>query len=498
MQATTAPTLERLLTGVEANIRVHTDVPLTSIATDSRRVLPGSLFFCLPGAHVDGHAYAAAAIAAGARAVVASREVEIPPGIGLAIVGDTHEALSRAAAEFYHHPSAALTCVGTTGTNGKTTTTLLLEAIMQAAGLRFGIIGTLGAQLREPSGDLRTLEELEHTTPLAHDLQRLLAVFANAGADGAAIEVSSHALALHRADDVEFDVAVLTNITHDHLDFHNTFDEYRAAKRRLFQTPDSRAKPPLRAALNADDEEGRYLAASMKARLTFGIDNDAALLNATGLTLDARGSTFFVKALRPSSFRVNLPGPFNVSNAMAAITAACALDVDPEAIAEGLQTVSAVPGRMTAISAGDISVYIDYAHTPDGLQEVLRAARRLTTNRLICVFGCGGNRDRAKRPLMGKTAAALADRLIVTSDNPRDEDPAAIIAEITKGIAGQHEVVEDRAQAIERAIGEARPGDVIVIAGKGHETHQIVGDRRIPFSDAAVAHAALEKAASCR
>ncbi len=498
MQATTAPTLERLLTAADANIRAHADIPVTSIATDSRRVLPGALFFCLPGAHADGHVFVAAAIAAGARAIVASREIEIPADVGLAIVDDTHVALSRAAAEFYHHPSAALTCVGITGTNGKTTTTLLLEAIMQAAGLRFGVIGTLGAQLRERSGDLRTLEELEHTTPLAHDLQRLLAAFAGAGADGAAIEVSSHALSLHRADDVEFDVAVLTNVTHDHLDFHQTLDDYRAAKRRLFQTSVSRRKQPLRAALNADDEEGRRLAASMKARLTFGVDNDAALLNATGVTLDARGSTFFIKALRPASFRVNLPGPFNVSNAMAAIAAACALDVDPEAIAEGLQTVSAVPGRMMAISTGDISVYVDYAHTPDGLQQVLRAARGLTKNSLICVFGCGGNRDRAKRPLMGKTAAALADRLIVTSDNPRDEDPAAIIADITEGIAGQHDVVEDRAEAIERAISEARPGDVIVIAGKGHETHQIVGDRRLPFSDEAVARMALEKAAPWR
>ncbi|MBC5805361.1 MAG: UDP-N-acetylmuramoyl-L-alanyl-D-glutamate--2,6-diaminopimelate ligase [Candidatus Eremiobacter antarcticus] len=497
MQATTAATLERLLTGVDARIRGQTDVPLTSIATDSRRVRPGALFFCLPGQHVDGHAFAPAAIAAGARAIVASREIDAPAGVGVAIVDDSQSALSRVAAEFYHHPSAALTCVGITGTNGKTTTTVLLEAIMFAAGLRFGVIGTLGAKLREPSGELGTVEELEHTTPLAHDVQRLLAAFAAAGADGAAIEVSSHALSLHRVDDVEFDVAVLTNVTHDHLDFHETLDEYRAAKRRLFRTPDGRRKAPLRAALNGDDEEGRRLASSMKARLTFGVDNDAALLNATGVTFDPAGSTFFVKALRPAAFRVKLPGPFNVSNAMAAITAACAMDVDPEAIAEGLQTVNAVPGRMTVMSTKDISVYVDYAHTPDGLQEVLKAARRLTANRLVCVFGCGGDRDRAKRPLMGQAAAALADRVIVTSDNPRDEDANAIIADIVSGIQGSHEVVEDRAQAIELAISEARPGDVIVIAGKGHETHQIVGDRRLPFSDVAVARLALDKARPC-
>ncbi len=411
---------------------------------------------------------------------------------------DAQSALSRIAAEFFHHPSATLTCVGITGTNGKTTTTLLLEAIMHAAGLRFGVMGTLGAKLRERSGELSTVEDLEHTTPLAHDVQRLLASFAAAGADGAAMEVSSHALSLHRVDDVEFDVAVLTNVTHDHLDFHKTLDDYRAAKRRLFRTSDSRRKAPLRAALNADDEEGRRLAASMKARITFGVGNDEALLNATGVTFDATGSTFFVKALRPAAFRINLPGPFNLSNAMAAITAACALDVDPEAIAEGLQTVCAVPGRMTVVSSGDVSVYVDYAHTPDGLQEVLRAARRLTANRLVCVFGCGGNRDRAKRPLMGQTAAMLADRVIVTSDNPRDEDAAAIIADIVSGIPGRHDVLVDRALAIELAISEARPGDVVVIAGKGHETHQIVGERRLPFSDVAVAQTALDKAQRCR
>jgi UDP-N-acetylmuramoyl-L-alanyl-D-glutamate--2,6-diaminopimelate ligase len=486
--------LRQLLAGVGgALISGNPDVSITSIAVDSRRVEPGALFVCLAGARDDGHRHAAEAVRAGAAAVLAAQAVAVSPDTTLVIVPDTLAALSPIAAEFFGHPSDALTLIGVTGTNGKTTVTHFLEAIMDAADAPFGIIGTLGARL---AGAFST--ELKNTTPFAHELQSLLAQLRDAGARGAALEVSSHALALHRVDDVEFDVAVLTNITQDHLDFHKTFDEYRAAKGRLFEMVSRGGrKPPGVRVLNLDDAEGRRLAMSSGRTMTYAVHSEDAFLQATEVTMERDGATFLVRALRPAPFHIRLPGPFNVCNAMAAIAAACALDVDVEAIEEGLASVGAVPGRMMPIEARTIGVYVDYAHTPDGMRNVLGAARALTPGRVICVFGCGGDRDALKRPLMGRAAHELSDVVIVTNDNPRREDPQSIIDGILGGMrngaAKPYEVVPDRAAAIDRAVQLAADGDVVIIAGKGHEAYQLIGEEALPFSDAAVARAAIEK-----
>jgi UDP-N-acetylmuramoyl-L-alanyl-D-glutamate--2,6-diaminopimelate ligase len=491
MQPVTAEPLERLFEGVPVQIRGNPESIVSSIATDSRHVRPGALFFALPGARADGHDFAAAAAAAGAAGIVAQREVHVPEGTPVVIVPDTLAALSKVAARFYEDPSRDLVMVGVTGTNGKTTTTFFIEAIARAAGQQFGVIGTLGARL-----GAQPVEQLENTTPFAHDLQRILAEFRDAGGRGAVLEVSSHALQLHRVDDVAFDVAVLTNLTQDHLDFHKTFDDYRASKRKLFAREAGKGGKPPVAVLNANDAEGRELAHKLERRLTYGIENPDALLNATEVSMGATGSRFAVRSLRPAPFLIRLPGAFNVSNAMAGLTAACALDFDVEAIAEGLESVTEVPGRMISIPAGEIGVYIDYAHTPDGMEQILHATRALTRGRLFCVFGCGGNRDALKRPRMGRIAQELSDYVILTTDNPRHEDPHAIVAGILSGMNAEKvpvETITDRAAAIAHAIELAQPGDSVVIAGKGHEDYQIFGDERRPFSDASAARAAIEQ-----
>jgi UDP-N-acetylmuramoyl-L-alanyl-D-glutamate--2,6-diaminopimelate ligase len=482
--------LARLLAG--AGVAVSSgdpNVPISSISVDSRRVKPGALFICLRGARADGHDHAAAAVAAGASAVLAQHPIDLGSRAAFAFTDDTLGALSKIAAVFYGEPSKQLNVAGVTGTNGKTTTTYFIEAIARAAGTPFGLIGTLGARLQG-----RFDVSLEHTTPFAHDVQQLLARFRDEGAKGAVLEVSSHALALHRVDDVAFDVAVFTNLTQDHLDFHTTLDEYRAAKRTLFAMTAEGVKAGT-AVLNIDDPEGVALRALVPRSITYAVDCSAATLHATEID-ERRGSTaFLVKAIRPVPFEIRLRGRHNVANALAAIGAAVALDFDVEAIAEGVAAVDDVPGRMTRVGDGDTPVYVDYAHTPDGLRKALEAARS-ASGRLICVFGCGGDRDRSKRPIMGAIARNLCDLSIVTSDNPRFEDPAAIVDEIVAGMRGPGGdfVVElDRAAAIEQAIARARPGDVILIAGKGHETYQLVRDERLPFSDIEVARAALAR-----
>ncbi|MBV8221943.1 MAG: UDP-N-acetylmuramoyl-L-alanyl-D-glutamate--2,6-diaminopimelate ligase [Candidatus Eremiobacteraeota bacterium] len=484
--------LRRLLAGV-SDLRVSgdPDVLITSISIDSRRIERGALFACLRGLHDDGHAHAAEAVAAGAAAVLAERDLDIG-SVPLVAVPSVLAALSPIAAELWGRPSSSLACVGVTGTNGKTTTTHVVEAIARCAGRPYGLIGTLGARL----GDTFSVN-LEHTTPYAHDLQALLARFRAAGAGGAVLEVSSHALAMHRVDDVEFDVAALTNVTHDHLDFHGNFEEYAKTKRRLFELArTNRSKRPGICVLNLDDAEGRRLAAEIPAALTYSVNNPDAALRATDVELFADGSRFFVPALRQIEFMVRLPGPFNVANAMAAIAIATALDFDVEAIADGLLSIDAVPGRMTQVPAERIGVYVDYAHTPDGLRNVLQAARALTQYRVVCVFGCGGDRDPLKRPVMGRIARELSDHVVLTSDNPRFEDPASIIADVlagTEGEGAQFTVEPDRAKAIESAIASAKPGDVVVIAGKGHEAYQLVRGERLPFSDVRMAEAAIRK-----
>ncbi len=433
-----------------------------SITVDSRAVEPDALFVAVRGERTDGHDHAAKAALRGASALVVERELDIAmPQI---VVDDTRAAISHLASAFYDHPSRTMTMAGVTGTNGKTTTTHLMRAIFAAAGVPCAVIGTLGGAFGERRWPL------ENTTPLALDLHRILAEMRDAGAQAVVMEVSSHALALGRVDDVAFDAAALTNVTRDHLDFHGTMARYVAAKQRLFDLAQ-------RSVLNVDDESGRRFAASHPDATTYAIDRDADL-HATGVVLAGDGSTFDVGGMH---VHIALPGRFNVAYALAAIGLARALAIPDGAIVAGLAAVRAVPGRMERIAAFGIDAIVDYAHTPDALANVLAAARETTRGRLIVVFGCGGDRDAGKRGEMGRIAAAAADRIIVTSDNPRGEDPLAIAQAVAADIDA--DVILDRRTAIRRAIGEAHAGDTVIVAGKGHETYQIVGSERLPFDD---------------
>jgi UDP-N-acetylmuramoyl-L-alanyl-D-glutamate--2,6-diaminopimelate ligase len=392
-------------------------------------------------------------------------------------------ALSALAAAFYRDPSQSLDVVGVTGTNGKTTTTRMISAILAAGGSPCGIIGTVGAEFGAQNW------KLANTTPLPPELHSLLAQMRDAGARAVAMEVSSHALALDRVEDVRFRTAVLTNLTRDHLDFHGSLEAYAAAKRRLFHMAES-------AVLNLDDEHGVQWHREIASRiptLTYAIRGGADIVP-SGVVMTAEGSTF---DLGETGFRVRLPGRFNVENALAAIGVGRTFGVPDAQISSGLASLERVPGRMEHVRGGDIDVVVDYAHTPDALENALRALRETTGGGLAVVFGCGGDRDRGKRPQMGAAAAQLADRIYVTSDNPRSEDPQAIVEEIVAGVGTHAHVVElDRRRAIERAIAEAKPGDVVLIAGKGHESYQIVGEHVLPFDDAAIAREILAERAA--
>jgi UDP-N-acetylmuramoyl-L-alanyl-D-glutamate--2,6-diaminopimelate ligase len=451
-------------------------VPVTGLTYDNRLVTPGTLFFCVPGFTRDGHDFAPDAIARGASAIVVQR----PLGLGVpeVLVDDVRAAMGPAAAAFHGDPTATLRAVGITGTNGKTTTAFLVRGLLEAAGRRTGLVGTVTAVV---GGAERPMVR---TTPEAIDLQRMFAEMRDSGDEAVVMEVSSHALALHRADAIHWAVAIFTNLTQDHLDFHPTMEDYFLAKRRLFQSG------PETAVINVDDPYGARLAAELPGAVTVAIDAPDAHLRATGIESDATGSTFTVDGL---ALRSPLPGRFNVLNTLCAVAAVRALGVDDATTAAALPDVARVPGRFEPVDEGQtFAVLVDYAHTPDSLDNVLRAARPLTAGRLIVVFGAGGDRDRAKRPLMGAVACEQADVVIVTSDNPRSEDPQAIVAEILRGCRADTAVEIDRRAAIDRAIGMAEPGDVVVIAGKGHEQGQeFEGGRKVPFDDVTVAREAL-------
>jgi UDP-N-acetylmuramoyl-L-alanyl-D-glutamate--2,6-diaminopimelate ligase len=457
---------------------VDTVVP-TDVASDARAVAGGALFFCVPGERADGHAFAGDAVAAGASALVVERWLELPvPQIRVPSVRD---ALGPMSATVFDHPSGAMITVGITGTNGKTTVSYLLEAIFRAAGLTPGVIGTIGARIAG------TPAELPHTTPEAPDLQRLLARMRDAGVTALAMEVSSHALTHRRVDGITFDVGAFTNLSQDHLDFHGTMEAYAGAKARLFTPTLAR-----RGVINIDDGTGMRIAAAAAIPVTTcGVRPDADV-RATEVETGREGIAFTVDGVR---FASPLLGAFNVDNALVAVATARELGLPTGPIAAGVRSLDAVPGRMERVDGGQgFLLVVDYAHTPDSIRSVLRAARPLSTGRVIVVFGCGGDRDRAKRPLMGASATANADLTIVTSDNPRSEDPAAIVAQILPGAerGGGAFVVElDRREAIRLAIAEARDGDVVVIAGKGHEPDQTFRDRTLPFDDREVARAAL-------
>jgi len=475
-------TIAQLIGRLPASTRVVGDPErdVAGITSDSRRVTPGALFVAVPGERTDGHAYLDVAIKNGATAVVVeeAHALNLPEHVTAVAVPDTRRALSSLAAAFYGDPSRAVDVLGVTGTNGKTTTTRMIASILETSGRPCGVIGTVGAHFRDRDWTL------ENTTPLPPELHSLLAQMRELGAWAVAMEVSSHALALDRVEDVRFRVGALTNVTRDHLDFHQTLEAYAAAKHRLFAMAQA-------AVLNVDDEHGARWFGEVRRRmpaLSYSLRGNADIV-ATAIEPSASGSTFAVDGV---AMRVHLPGLFNVSNALAAIGVARTLGLDLETCAQGLDALAAVPGRMQNVTGADINVVVDYSHTPDSLENALIALRETTARALAVVFGCGGDRDRGKRPEMGRIAAAYADRIYVTSDNPRSESPAAIVAEIEAGIGAHPHTIEiDRRRAIERAINESAPGDVVLIAGKGHETYQIIGDQTLPFDDAEVAREAL-------
>ena len=459
-------------------------VRVTDLAYDTRAVSPGALFVCVPGERADGHDFAAGAVAAGAVALVVERPLDLQ--VPQLVVADARAAMALAADAFYGQPTRDLEVAGVTGTNGKTTTAFLLYSILAAAGRRPGLLGTVEMRI---GGERRAVVR---TTPEAIDLQRTYREMLDAGDRSCAMEASSHASELKRLLGTRFRALVFTNLTQDHLDFHGTMDAYFEAKRRLFVEPDVDGNRPP-AAVNVGDEHGRRLAAELRdlgaELLTFGLDD--ADVRPDELELTPSATSFRAAGL---TVRPRLRGRFNVENVLGAIAAGRLLGIEDDAIVRGVEHLSGVPGRFEAVDEGQpFAVLVDYAHTPEALENVLAEARSLATGRLHCVFGCGGDRDRAKRSLMGEVVSRLADRAIVTSDNPRSEEPAAIIDEILTGMSGDEDVEPDRAAAIAMAIERADEGDVVVIAGKGHEQGQEFSDRTIPFDDREVARDALRR-----
>ena len=455
---------------------------VVGLAYDSRKVEPGWLYFCVPGEVADGHSFAPDAISSGASVLV----VDHPLGLGVTEVEvpAVRAAMAPIAAAFEGDPTSSLTVAGITGTNGKTTTAFLLRDLLEADGRRTGLIGTVHQVVggRE--------EEVERTTPESVDLQATFRRMLDAGDSACVMEVSSHALDQHRADAIGFDLAIFTNLTQDHLDYHGDMESYFLAKRRLFEME------PGVALVNADDPYGQRLALEFEAA-TFSTGSSEADFTATEIEFDGSGSRFNVTFPGGRlAVEVPLAGAFNVSNALAALAGAISLGIAPEVAARGLAGASPVPGRLEPVDEGqDFAVFVDYAHTPDSVVNVLEAARELTPGRLITVIGAGGDRDRGKRPLMGKAAGSLSDLTVVTSDNPRSEPPEQIVSEVAAGVPDGVEVaVEvDRDQAIGIAIEAAGPGDTVVIAGKGHEQGQEFEDgRKIPFDDREVARRYLK------
>jgi UDP-N-acetylmuramoyl-L-alanyl-D-glutamate--2,6-diaminopimelate ligase len=465
--------------------------PCGGVTHDSRRVEAGSVFVALRGLKADGADFVPQAIARGAAAIVADRPASTSTAVPWVEVRDARLALAWLAAEFYAHPSREMQVVGITGTNGKTTTGYLVSSIFEAAGTRCGLMGTVTYRIGTQEF------AATRTTPEAPELQMMMRQMVTAGCGACVMEVSSHALALRRADSIRFAGAVFTNPTRDHLDFHVSMEEYFAAKRRLFEMlPDGAP-----AAINADDPRGAMMAEAAHLPVTYSI-NHAADVTPGPLSFSFDGLEFDARTPRGKvHVRSPLMGRPNAYNILAAVAVTAALDVPLDAIARGLERLQGVPGRFERVSSGgdDIVVVVDYAHTDDALKNLLEMARPLASRRLVTVFGAGGDRDRTKRPLMGLVAARLSDVVVITSDNPRSEDPARIIDEVNLGAqpeARQRDVevvaIIDRRDAIVHAVTEAQAGDVVLIAGKGHEKYQEVGGATLPFDDVAVAREALD------
>lgn len=469
------------------------DPDIGRVAYDSRTVRPGDVFVALKGLKADGAAFAGQALERGAAVIVA--EVPPPPGVAQPWiqVADARLSLALLAAELYRHPSAEMQVVGITGTNGKTTTAFLIASIFDAAGIRCGLLGTVGYRI----GD--EIRPAAHTTPEAPDVQQLLREMVERGCGACAMEVSSHALSLRRVDGTTFAAAVFTNLTRDHLDFHPDMEAYFQAKRRLFEL----LPPGAPGLINNDDPRSAALADTCSHPITYGV-NRPADISPGPLSLSLSGLAFDVRTPRGTlHISSRLVGRPNVYNILAAVGTATALGMPFDAIERGVAGLHGVPGRFEVVSKSDdeITVVVDYAHTDDALRNLLETARTLTGGRLITVFGCGGDRDRTKRPLMGAVAGRLSDLIVITSDNPRGEDPLRIIEDIQRGITADTRrdssqrllTIADRREAIHQAIDQARPGDVVLVAGKGHEKYQVVGHQVLPFDDVAVARDALTR-----
>jgi len=476
--------LDELLAGYPgARIVGDSSVEVEDLVYDSRKVEPGTLFFCVVGEKADGHEFGARAVEEGAAALVVERELT-ELDVTQVVVPDSRAAMAPLAARFWGDPTAQLRVVGVTGTNGKTTTAFLVHEILRAADFPCGLLGTV----KQIVGGVE--KEVVRTTPEAIELQATFRAMLEGGDEACAMEVSSHAMTLHRADAIHFEVAIFTNLTQDHLDFHADMEDYFLAKRKLFEAG------PRTAIVNVDDPYGRRLAEEFEC-VTFSAEGAEADYSARDVSFDAGGARFSVGEMQ---LRTALPGHFNVANALGAFAAAEAIGVGSEIAAAGLARAGRVPGRFEPVDEGQrFTVLVDYAHTPDSLENVLRAARRLTDGKVISVFGAGGDRDRDKRPKMGRAGAELSDLTVITSDNPRSEDPEAIVAEVAAGAEGasELEVVVDRRAAIALALGRAEPGDTVVIAGKGHEQGQeFENGRKISFDDREVAREELWKLGS--
>lgn len=468
---------------------------ISGISYDSRKVQPGYAFVCVEGYQTDGHAYVKAAVDKGAAAIVAQKDVEVPEGIPLILVRDSRKALALMAAAFAGSPTRKLNMVGVTGTNGKTTTTFLIEEIFKEAGHKTGLIGTIMNKI----GD--KVLPVTNTTPESLDLQLLLKEMVDNAVSHVVMEVSSHALELDRVAGVEFDTAVFTNITQDHLDFHQTMENYLAAKKKLFSNLNrgSVKGGKKHGIVNIDDPRAKdMLEAANGQVVTYGIEHDCDI-RARHISLQPNGVTFEISAPTGEiTLALHLTGLFNVYNTLAAVAVGFVNDIDLMVMKTALEAVKGVPGRLEKVDEGQpFTVFVDYAHTPDGLENIIEAAREFTGGKIITLFGCGGDRDRTKRPIMGEIAARLSDYAVLTSDNPRTEDPLMILSEVETGVRqaadrSKYSVIPDRREAINYAIRMAEPGDVVLIAGKGHETYQIVQDKVLHFNDREVASEILK------
>jgi UDP-N-acetylmuramoyl-L-alanyl-D-glutamate--2,6-diaminopimelate ligase len=486
-----------------------TEIEIQGLCYDSRQMLSGGLFFALRGSAIDGHRFVETAVKGGAAAVVVEDETVVPAGVPYVQVTDARLAMSLMAAAFYRNPADEVPLIGITGTNGKTTTSYMIEAILEEAGIPAALLGTVSYRFREWA------VPAPNTTPESVDLQRTLREMVDLGARGVVMEVSSHALEQRRVDGCRFDAGVFTNLTRDHLDYHLDMESYLASKTRLFSEllAADRAKPRRRAAVNSDDPSGKRVAGSAVCPvITFGL-GDAAQVTARDVRFSVAGiSGLLVTPKGEVPFLSRMPGRFNLYNLLAAAAAGIALDLPLEAISRGIESHRKVPGRLERVDNDrGVTLLVDYAHTGDALENVIGTLRELATDRIITVFGCGGDRDRGKRPVMGEVAGRLSDLAVVTSDNPRSEQPAAIMAEVRKGILplGLREYdsnelagdfidkgfvqVESRREAIRLAVRLAKPGDIVLLAGKGHEDYQIVGKEKLHFDDREEAAAAFRE-----